>query len=74
MKEVKQFFINIGKDYISELDIDLFSSGKIDSLDIINLVGEIEKFYQIALDFDSLIPENFESFDSIKKLIDKGLK
>ncbi|EIZ0998224.1 acyl carrier protein [Campylobacter coli] len=74
MKEVKQFFINIGKDHISELDIDLFSSGKIDSLDIINLVGEIEKFYQIALDFDNLIPENFESFDSIKKLIDKGLK
>ncbi len=74
MKEVKQFFINIGKDHISEFDIDLFSSGKIDSLDIMNLVGEIEKFYQIVLDFDNLIPENFESFDSIKKLIDKGLK
>ncbi|EOI6334622.1 phosphopantetheine-binding protein, partial [Campylobacter jejuni] len=63
-----------GKGDISELDIDLFSSGKIDSLDIINLVGEIEKFYQVELDFEDLIPENFENFNSIRNLIDKGLR
>ncbi|HFP7794497.1 TPA: acyl carrier protein [Campylobacter jejuni] len=74
MREIKQFFINIGKGDISELDIDLFSSGKIDSLDIINLVGEIEKFYQVELDFEDLIPENFENFNSIRNLIDKGLR
>ncbi|EHD2890807.1 acyl carrier protein [Campylobacter jejuni] len=74
MQEIKQFFINIGKGDISELDIDLFSSGKIDSLDIINLVGEIEKFYQVELDFEDLIPENFENFNSIRNLIDKGLR
>ncbi|EPN5614437.1 acyl carrier protein [Campylobacter jejuni] len=74
MREIKQFFINIGKGDISELDIDLFSSGKIDSLDIINLIGEIEKFYQVELDFEDLIPENFENFNSIRNLIEKGLR
>ncbi|EAI6102773.1 acyl carrier protein [Campylobacter jejuni] len=73
MEEIKQFFKEIGKEDINEFDVDLFSSGRIDSLDIINLVGEIEKFYKIELDFEDLIPENFENFISIKKLIDKAL-
>ncbi|MBZ7939559.1 acyl carrier protein [Campylobacter sp. W0014] len=73
MEEIKQFFKEIGKEDINKFDVDLFSSGRIDSLDIINLVGEIEKFYKIELDFEDLIPENFENFNNIKKLIDKAL-
>ncbi|MGH2306125.1 phosphopantetheine-binding protein [Campylobacter taeniopygiae] len=73
MENIKQFFKEIGREDINEFDVDLFSSGRIDSLDIINLVGEIEKFYKIELDFEDLVPENFENFISIKKLIDKAL-
>ncbi|MBZ7969422.1 acyl carrier protein, partial [Campylobacter sp. RM3125] len=63
----------IGREDIDEFDVDLFSSGRIDSLDVINLVSEIEKFYKVELDFEDLVPENFENFNSIKKLIDKAL-
>ncbi|TKX33046.1 acyl carrier protein [Campylobacter taeniopygiae] len=73
MENIKQFFKEIGREDINEFDVDLFSSGRIDSLDVMNLVGEIEKFYKIELDFEDLVPENFENFISIKKLIDKAL-
>ncbi|MFB1645251.1 acyl carrier protein [Campylobacter molothri] len=73
MEEIKQFFKEIGREDIDEFDVDLFSSGRIDSLDVINLVSEIEKFYKVELDFEDLVPENFENFNSIKKLIDKAL-
>ncbi|MFY4727377.1 phosphopantetheine-binding protein [Campylobacter jejuni] len=71
MQEIKQFFINIGKGHISEFDNNLIENGFIDSVDIMNLVAEIEKFYQITLDFDDITPENFENFIAIKSMIDK---
>ncbi|EFC30492.1 hypothetical protein C1336_000310034 [Campylobacter jejuni subsp. jejuni 1336] len=35
-----------------------------------NLVAEIEKFYQITLDFDDITPENFINFKSIKAMLE----
>ncbi|AXL34617.1 phosphopantetheine-binding protein [Campylobacter jejuni] len=71
MQEIKQFFINIGKGHISEFDVDILSSGMIDSVDIMNLVAEIEKYYNVEISFDFIIPENFESFIAIQNMIDK---
>lgn len=70
MQEIKQFFINIGKGHISEFDNNLIENGFIDSIDIIALVAEIEKFYQITLDFDDITPENFINFKSIKAMLE----
>ncbi|CAM2984426.1 phosphopantetheine-binding protein [Helicobacter burdigaliensis] len=74
MQEIKQFFENIGKDSIDENMDNLVKNGFIDSLDIMNLVAEIEQFYQTTLDFDDIVPENFESFKTIKKMIELSVK
>ncbi|PCM56049.1 acyl carrier protein, partial [Campylobacter sp. BCW_8712] len=50
MQEIKQFFINIGKGDIDENEQNLVSNDIIDSLDILNLVNEIEKYYDKELD------------------------
>ena len=72
MQEIKQFFINIGKGNIDENATNLVSGGLIDSLDIMRLINEIEKFYKQALDFDYIREENFESFESIEKMLKKA--
>ncbi|EDO9741892.1 acyl carrier protein [Campylobacter jejuni] len=49
MQEIKQFFINIDRADIDENMQDLVSEDLIDSIDIMALVAEIEKFYKTAL-------------------------
>ncbi|HDZ4292592.1 acyl carrier protein [Campylobacter jejuni] len=73
MQEIKQFFINIGKGDIDENEQNLVSNDIIDSLDILNLVNEIEKYYDKELDSSLIQPKNFESFGSIKEMIKKAL-
>lgn len=72
MKEIKQFFVNIGKTNIDENTKNLVSDGLIDSLDIMNLINEIEIFYKQELDFDYINEENFESFESIEEMLKKA--
>ncbi len=72
MKEIKQFFENIGKSNIDENSKNLVSSGLIDSLDIMKLITEIENFYKQELDFDYIEENNFESFENIEKMIKKA--
>lgn len=45
--------------------------GYLDSFDIISLVSELEERFEIKIDGLDIIPENFESIESIKKLIEK---
>ncbi|HID0753327.1 TPA: acyl carrier protein [Campylobacter jejuni] len=73
MQEIKQFFINIGKGDIDENEQNLVSNDIIDSLDILNLVNEIEKYYDKELDSSLMQPKNFESFENIKEMIKKAL-
>lgn len=67
MTEVKKLFENIGRSDIDENMQNLVQDGIIDSLDILNLVNEIEKCYEKELDSDFIEPSNFENFESIKK-------
>ncbi|ECQ3328855.1 acyl carrier protein [Campylobacter jejuni] len=69
MQEIKQFFINIDRADIDESMKNLVNEDLIDSIDIMALVAEIEKFYKKPLKAEFITPENFESFESIKKMI-----
>ncbi|HEF3513833.1 TPA: acyl carrier protein, partial [Campylobacter jejuni] len=46
MQEIKQFFINIDRADIDESMKNLVNEDLIDSIDIMALVAEIEKFYK----------------------------
>ncbi|HEA7843243.1 TPA: acyl carrier protein, partial [Campylobacter coli] len=52
----------------------LVSEDIIDSIDIMDLVAEIEKFYKKPLKAEFITPENFENFKNIKKMIDTTMK
>ncbi|MFB1638799.1 acyl carrier protein [Campylobacter jejuni] len=74
MQEIKQFFINIDRADIDESMQDLVSEDLIDSIDIMALVAQIEKFYKKPLKAEFITPENFESFESIKKMIKDAIQ
>ncbi len=52
----------------------LLDSGIIDSFDIVDLVGSIEEKFCIEIDGDDIIPDNFQSIDSIAAMIEKYIK
>ncbi|AAW35940.1 acyl carrier protein [Campylobacter coli] len=74
MQEIKQFFINIDRADIDESMKNLVNEDLIDSIDIMALVAEIEKFYKKPLKAEFITPENFESFESIKKMIKDAIQ
>ncbi|WP_281526748.1 acyl carrier protein [Campylobacter avium] len=51
----------------------LLSEDIIDSMDIMALVTEIEKFYKKPLKAEFVRAENFEDFQSIKNMIQKAI-
>lgn len=71
MELIQKFFNDIERDDISEKDQDLISSGLIDSIDIIALVKEIEKYYQSPLNAKYIKEENFKNFKTIKNMLDQ---
>lgn len=74
--DIKEFIIkeiaiiNDNKE-INDCDADLLMSEVLDSLGIVTLIGRIEEEYKIEIDADDIIPENFETINSITKLIEK---
>ncbi|MBZ7970784.1 acyl carrier protein [Campylobacter sp. RM3125] len=72
MQIVKQFFINIERTDIDESMQNLVSEDIIDSIDIMALIAEIEKYYKKPLKAEFITPENFESFEAIKNMIEQA--
>ncbi|HEB9351672.1 TPA: acyl carrier protein [Campylobacter coli] len=72
MQQIKQFFININRTDIDERMQNLVSEDILDSIDIMALVAEIEKFYKKPLKAEFITPENFESFQTIKNMLEQA--
>lgn len=54
-------------DFASETE--LASNGVLDSFDVVTLVGEIEDHYGVVIPPEELVPENFESLETIGGMI-----
>ena len=52
-----------------ESENDLISSGFLDSFDVISLVDNIEKTFQVTIEGSDVILENFDNIDAIVNLI-----
>ncbi|WP_257933323.1 hypothetical protein UPTC17655_1342 [Campylobacter lari] len=74
MNNVQKIFNAIGKNHITSNCDNLVNEGLIDSLDIISIIEEIEKTYNIHIDFNYIIPENFENFEKINLFIEQQIK
>ena len=49
----------------------LVSKGILDSLDIMNLIMELEAVFDIEIDPEDVLSDNFESVESIARLVEK---
>ena len=58
---------------IAITDQDLMTNGKLNSIDIMNLVGAIEAQYNCLIDAELIDVDCFESCEAIAKFIDKVL-
>ncbi len=74
MQEIKQFFINIERADVDENMENLLSEDIIDSIDIMSLVAEIEKYYKKPLKAEFIKAENFENFQTIKNMLEQAMK
>jgi acyl carrier protein len=76
-KRIADFFLN-DEDLAAVQDIatdeSLVTSGLIDSIGILKLVAFIEEEFDIELDADDVNVANFDTLESIAKLIETHLK
>lgn len=49
----------------------LISDEILESMDIIMIVSELEQNYDITIDLETLVPENFENADAILKMVEQ---
>ena len=73
---MKEKILNILKDIRPEFDftasLNFIEDGMLDSFDIVTLVDTLDTEYDIVIDGIDIIPENFDSLDSIVRLLQKN--
>jgi acyl carrier protein len=67
--------LNILKEIRPEFDFtqseDFIADGMLDSFDLIALISELDKTYNISIDGLDIIPENFLNLEKIQTLLHK---
>ena len=67
--------LNILQDIRSDVDFKnekkLIDDGILDSFDIISIVSTFNDEFDIEIDVDELMPENFNTVEAMKQLIEK---
>lgn len=71
-KQIVKVLIQIKKEIEPNLNSStLITDGLLDSLDIMNLIMELENEFEIEIDPEDVLSENFESVEAIAALIEK---
>lgn len=60
-----------GKDRISDFNMDLFENDMLDSLGIAQLVAALEENFNVEIDPEDILPENFSTINEIDALVHK---
>jgi len=73
MKErIEKVLVNVKKEMEGHLnDNMLITEGILDSLDIMTIIMTLEEEFDIEIDTEDVISDNFESVDAILKLVEK---
>lgn len=72
MEKIFNILNEIRPEFNFEESQHFIEDGLLDSFDIVALVNALEENYGIIIDALDIVPENFESVDSIKNLIVKS--
>ena len=60
-----------GKDAVTDFDADLFANDMLDSLGVAQLVAGLEDIFNIEIDPEDILPENFSTINKIDALVHK---
>ena len=75
---MKEKILNILKDIRPEFDftasLNFIEVGMLDSFVRVTLVSELEDNFDVLIDGEDVIPENFDSIESIMNIIQKSKK
>ena len=71
MKDLNEILKEIRPEFDFEKCEKFFENGLLDSLDLVTLVSALDKEYNISIEGTDILPENFESINSIKSLLEK---
>ena len=71
MNELMQILEELRPDVDFENEEGLIANGILDSFDIVSLVGELNEAFDIEIQPNDLIPENFNSANAIWALVEK---
>lgn len=52
-------------------NVDFIEEGMLDSFDIVSLINELDKEFNIVVPGEEVVPENFSSVEAISQLIGK---
>lgn len=64
----------IQPDFAFEDGVDFIEEGYLDSFDIVQLVAELEAQFKIIISALDIVPENFNSAEAIRALVEKSQK
>lgn len=71
MKTILEILQDIRPEYDFQTSADYLSDGLLDSLDLITLVSDLDKTYEISIEGIEIIPENFQNLQTIQALLTK---
>lgn len=75
MKEkLIEILAEIRPEFDFSMDVDFIEEGMLDSFDLVSLVDSIETEFGVAVSGMDILPENFNSIDSIINVINKNKK
>ena len=69
--ELLEILTEIRPDVDFENETALIDNGILDSMDIVSLVGELDDVFDVTVGVENLLPENFNSVDSMIALIER---
>lgn len=73
-EKLLRILMELNPDIDYESETALVDDGLFDSLEVMTIVTEIDDYFRIDIDPDEVIPENFNSVESILNLIKKYTK
>ena len=71
MEKILDILQGIRSDVDFEKEKKLIDDGILDSFDIIEIVSTFNDEFDIEIDVDELMPENFNTIEAMKQLIEK---
>ena len=72
MKSVAEILKEIRPEFDFTTSEDFITDGMLDSFDVVTLVSELEKTYNIIIQGTDIVPENFLNLQTIEELLRKN--